>query len=88
MTAGNLSAAWSALIGRLLERTPDCAGTEEGQHAVEHELVAALAAGGCEPGEALIGSTADHGHQVARVKPCLWRVELRPPRARIMVQPA
>lgn len=70
----------ASLIGRLLKLTPGTTKAEDQQHAIEHELMVALGAGGRESGEALVRSLADQGYELERLRPCFWRVDIPTPR--------
>ncbi|UCH48472.1 MAG: DUF4375 domain-containing protein [Betaproteobacteria bacterium] len=64
----------------MIDLTPESTEAEKQQHAIESELMAALSDGGRQAGESLVRSLSEHGYELVRVRPCLWRVELPPPR--------
>ena len=68
-------------IRRILSVPPDDPSIEKEQHAISHLMIVALR-NGRAAGERLIESLAEDGFTLVRVDalPCMWRVELPPPR--------
>ena len=69
------------MVDKLLEQTPDTPDAKRLKEDIEGEMMALLDVD--EPvkaAEALIALLGKHGHELVRVKPCFWRVELPAPR--------
>lgn len=77
-----MSAAFAARFDRLLSLPPGSPEATLEQHAIESDLMVALAEGGRQAGEALVDSLASHGHALERLDalPCMWLVPLPAPR--------